>query len=953
MAQNKNDKSDLIKNAIEASIDFEALMDSTDFDSWLDSDTNEGLKKRGQEIAPFRKFKNNKRKLEQICKNMMKKGDKEFCNTKDKSLSDKHFIYPLFDAKLKRLNARISSEEKYYKESLLILSIALNNLQESDIDTKYWEILFYNDLSICYAGLENSSISRGYAEEAREIIEGEKNYKDFEKKFKSNTKVDFKKDEFVSSRLYDLYTVAVFNQAQAEKRSHMADEAEKNFKKIINYTYRQVRGENCLLNFNFYSAIGNLSDLYIDQGRGKEAIELLNIAIKSIDESDIRYWNAYLYIITALIDQCEYDSAKKLLLNKFIEKKESGLTLSKKHKVTSPGFKGMNHYARCQIEMVKNTLKAGVCYKKSELKEAKNFINENKNIIINERKQKGAETKAYKHLSDIYEILENDKKRNENLTKFLSMGEVDTIEEFVRREKMERWIDDCDDLNALESFSKIICNYINCNYINGGEEKKSMLSLLEEIKEKIIRECEDKGQLSRAEREVRKINEVLEEADEVKKVKYEKDFFNESSSDKEKSLTSYDIRKRLDRNEKEFDSVLFNRTEMSNDNLVEVIVLRRWNSFSPGLFAGNTGSLGGGYFLRINNKLSENDKKISHNIVIDPGYNFLQNFRSEKFRIDDIDTIIITHSHLDHCAELLPIMDLIYQINKRYEKYKNEQKRNKKRVSLCLSQGAYNKFSTYTIDPDWQKQLKDVIILENLPDKKWKLDDYGLTISAIPTLHMDLGGVKGIGLKIEINGNGGGKKAEFKNLCLGFTSDTPWDEKIKQAFKKCDLLCIHLGSIKYEEIGYTDDRYKEGKEREIPEKEKQKKFEEISAKSNHLLFFGTKDIIASCANKKNDLVIVGEFGEELKYGLRTELCKKLSAESGTCFPCDIGLYIAIEKNGIKKVRCGFCEEFVKPEEIRTFSYGREDAIHYICNTCDKTLSELQKHAIVEHRSTRH
>jgi len=111
----------------------------------------------------------------------------------------------------------------------------------------------------------------------------------------------------------------------------------------------------------------------------------------------------------------------------------------------------------------------------------------------------------------------------------------------------------------------------------------------------------------------------------------------------------------------------------------------------------------------VDNKIAENKVQMSEessdkkknveieNIVIDPGYNFLRNFRSEGFHVEDIDTIIVTHSHLDHCAELLPIMDLIYQFNKRYKDTSNEE-RQRKRVNLCLSQGAYKKFFSYIDD---------------------------------------------------------------------------------------------------------------------------------------------------------------------------------------------------------------------------------------------------------------
>ncbi len=513
---------------------------------------------------------------------------------------------------------------------------------------------------------------------------------------------------------------------------------------------------------------------------------------------------------------------------------------------------------------------------------------------------------------------------------------------------MGEWIEKCDDLIALESFTRQILKEIKDKGIGNYR------ILLGKIKDTITRECEDKYQLSRAERIVSKIDRILGIKDEIP---YPRDNYFKKWTHKEGYLTKNDIRKRLDLNEDEFDSVLFSRTEMRNKNhIVELIILRRWNSFSPGLYRGYTGSLGGGYVLRVNKKLmgeyyvegkEENEENEGiENIVIDPGYNFLQNFSKECFHINDIDTIIVTHSHLDHSAELLPIMDLIFQINKRYMYNTYEEPPKQKRVNLYLSQGAYKKFFSHIEDQDWKKQLKDVIILENLNDRECKPLKY-LTVSAKRTYHMDLGGVNSIGLKFKLNMKG------KNDLVLGYTGDTPWDPGIKNYFKGCDILCVHIGSIKYQEIGYSDKRYKPESEREI--KEKEKEFKEKYQDTNHLLYFGTEDIIRDCAKKEeNKLIIVSEWGEELKYGLRTDICKKLSQKTGIqCIPGDIGLYIGIDKQRTIRVRCNFCEEFVEPKEIETFSYGLEDALHYICQTCQNTLSELQKEVVIEHRITRH
>ena len=1041
------------------------------------TDSSKTLGDLGQCDDPFKDYEKNKKDLEYICR-IKDKGNEKYPKVGDKSSLERYLIYNLFYAKIKRLEARICSkkedEEKEYKEVLHKLLSALNalhNLEGDDTD-KRWLILLYNDLSICYAGLENSSMSRGYAEEARGIIEKEKSYKEFEKKWSASNSKNLKDIEgldFVSSKLYDLYTVALFNQALAERRSSLYTEAERNFKKIIEYAKRKTKDkkDNPLCNFNYYSALLNLSDLYMDLSRGREAIDLLHKVSKDkkiAKEKDIRYWKAYLYEIDALIDQSEYGEADSLL--KTFKKEETGFTLNEEHKVTSTGFKGLARYARCEMEKVKYTLKNN---EKSELKKAKKIIKASIKDI-RKRKQTGLEMKTYKHLSEIDKLLEEDDNPLEYFIKYLSDGEIDTLKKFAKNKQSDKWIRDCDDLDFLESFSEESCKYVNRDRKHLG---KSLHLIFGELITKIKRECAAKGQLSRAERIVKQMNEVLEGRTDVI---YREDIFPEERSldDKEltkegirkrldinekefdsifpeerslddKELTKEDIRKRLDINEKEFDSVLFNRSEIKEKRIVELIVLRRWNSFSPGLFRDSTGSLGGGYLLRIKkNSSKEKNKDESkgydvENIVIDPGYNFLRNFRSEGFYIGDIDTIIVTHSHLDHCAELLPIMDLIYQFNKRYGSTP-KRRRQKKRVNLCLSQGAYTKFSIFTNEA-WQEQLKDVIILENLDNGNYTPFD-GLTISAIKTHHMDLGGVNAIGLKIKIYEKDNNGKDKEK-LCLGFTSDTPSNPDIKKSLEGCDLLCVHLGSIKYQEIGYRDDRYnikgylfswdeipgndnerlikflKENLEikwvktakiekiegdktlrvytkenslslrlneeetkvnleigdskvneftvktengklniyltRKISSKtEQREEFNKTYATANHLFFFGTLEVIESCANKVEPLIIVSEFGEELKYGLRTDLCKKLSKETKfECLPSDIGLYIGIDEDGTKKVRCDFCDEFVKPDEIKTFSFGREDAIQYICQTCNNTLSELQKHAIIKHRVTRH
>ncbi len=635
MVEKQNDKNTLIDKAIDESIKFEKLMDQTDFDSWVEGDNSRDLEKLRQDPTPFKKFEENIKNLKGYCNGIITN------ESKNKSSLERDTVHDLFNAKIKRVKARKCSNkedgEGKYKEALYLLLSALNRLQlhkENSIDNRWW-ILLYNDLSICYAGLDNSSMSRAYAEEARKIIEEEKSYKKFEQKFgtdNSTAMAGIANDEFVTTKLYVLYTVAIYNQAVAEKRSDFYSNAEKNFMRIIKYAEKIKKGDSPLRNFNYYSALLNLSDLYMDLSRGKEAIEHLDKALDELDvekEDDIRFWNIYLAKINARIDQSEYKKAE-YLLDKIILTTGNEFTLNEKHRITSTGFKGLNCFVRCTIENARDGLKINYNKTEDELKQAEKFINENK-ITMKDRDPGGSGLKVYKQLSEIYIILnqdekdkdkvsENDEKIINYLIKFISRDQAD-LEDFTQDPKiMGDWVDKCDDLDILENFADQVIKGIP-DKPDELEEKKYR-DLLGKIKKKIIEEGENKGQSARAERIARRINVVIEKeyAESLSNLlkKIEKKIIKKGENNcqpakvariarkiiaaiKEKNNEEFpsqliyeDICKRLDINEQEFDRVLFERSEIEGNHIAEVIILRRWNSYSPGLFQESKGSLGGG-----------------------------------------------------------------------------------------------------------------------------------------------------------------------------------------------------------------------------------------------------------------------------------------------------------------------------------------------------------------------
>ena len=82
-------------------------------------------------------------------------------------------------------------------------------------------------------------------------------------------------------------------------------------------------------------------------------------------------------------------------------------------------------------------------------------------------------------------------------------------------------------------------------------------------------------------------------------------------------------------------------------------VLRRWNSYTPIVADDYHISKGGGYYLKAG----------GYGIVIDPGFNFIDNFKGAKHKFHEIDVVIISHAHNDHTADLESILTLLYKYN--------------------------------------------------------------------------------------------------------------------------------------------------------------------------------------------------------------------------------------------------------------------------------------------------
>ncbi|MBU4184871.1 MAG: GDP-mannose 4,6-dehydratase, partial [Proteobacteria bacterium] len=152
------------------------------------------------------------------------------------------------------------------------------------------------------------------------------------------------------------------------------------------------------------------------------------------------------------------------------------------------------------------------------------------------------------------------------------------------------------------------------------------------------------------------------------------------------------------------DHLIYKSCRPSLQNCYGLTVLRRWQSFTPALSSGSeVGEKGGGYFVYKTNDKGE----IEEGIVVDPGFNFLENFFDEGFSIRDINAILLTHSHRDHSSDLMSIITLVHEMNKRGKRVFKKQWKNTKLV-LFMTEGCYYKYEKQ-IGHESIKSFRDII----------------------------------------------------------------------------------------------------------------------------------------------------------------------------------------------------------------------------------------------------
>jgi hypothetical protein len=790
----------LIIDAIGASLKFEKVMDSIDFNSYLPGDRNNNNIKGSQ---LYMNYRNMVQEASNICKVIIQDRDipeeikhKDYQPQSKEKDNDKigfYLIYHLFKAKRIRIKAnrqiKREKEEKYYmisthnlhkafdhipipKENLYYFQKGISSLE----DYNWIKVLYYNELAICYSGLAKSSMSLGYAEESiylLEILYPElKNLEDQFDKFIDKAKDKEKILHPSDSDIIKLYTFALYNKGEAKKLLHEEDSALKTFRRIVEI-YKKSKTKKIEASLSDYnSALLHEAEIFNNMGRGKEAKDLLEIV--KVDECSSQYIERELELASVYIDMKEYEKAWKVLIQ-FESDQWKHTSAKRKAKICL--FRLLNEYRKNRPEDFQKTYKSteygaikkrnlsGVtCDKKTkkvrinllaEQKDKKALIaidGENEDLIIGlwkqlhpvrevseeikaikkrypqfkrdakeilikaiERHDMGGFKKACTNLAEYYRYAEED---SERALKCFYLYLFESHEEILANDfcKITRdWLKTSSLDDLLQKYTEY---HLNTNigridddrylgdffkvYINEDTSKlktNSSFDLQKEtvtkLKERLIYIYYQEGKDSKLEqieidfeRFMEKFNPVLDI-----KEKEEAEVFIENSffKNKQRGMQVESIASKMKQNTEEFIKNVVGRSKIlveSNGEMQGTLsVLRRWNSFTPTLRSSINQSKGGGYFLRFyyNNE--------SFGIVIDPGYDFLENFFSQGFKIGDIDLVLVSHAHHDHTDNLAAILSLFHEMNGKLGKYHHQKEVNKKNPTLLLSLGVFEHYN--------------------------------------------------------------------------------------------------------------------------------------------------------------------------------------------------------------------------------------------------------------------
>lgn len=417
---------------------------------------------------------------------------------------------------------------------------------------------------------------------------------------------------------------------------------------------------------------------------------------------------------------------------------------------------------------------------------------------------------------------------------------------------------------------------------------------------------------------------------------------------------------------------------------IHFLGLQRWNSISPaeGL------SLGGGYLLYRTTK----EGVVDLGIAIDPGFDFIRNLFHCGFSLADIDVILLSHAHLDHVRDFESIISLLKELDGR--------KGESRRINVILTLGTYRRLEHIFLNPTLRRYVEPLVIdiekdidlqyFENLgeessdtrfifspfspkPDKIRNIwmtklpngtlipETKDLAIWPTRAYHDDYTKWSdSFGFKIRLPAGD-----ERSCLVFGYTGDTKWvgdplypseqagyhPDGVAKQYLDCDILLIHLGSL----IDHRNGHHFFPDPPSTKKKLRERCVDLVRDKNHPYLpgLIGFLNRIWETDRSKPSLLLLGEFGEELRGQIRTDLVQRLrevyrsKGINREILPVDIGLDVACtsldeDEKGAKTFKfefwCVQCSRYHSIQRVSYQHFGQDEALFYLCRTCKRTTS---------------
>ena len=247
-------------------------------------------------------------------------------------------------------------------------------------------------------------------------------------------------------------------------------------------------------------------------------------------------------------------------------------------------------------------------------------------------------------------------------------------------------------------------------------------------------------------------------------------------------------------------------------------------------------------------------------------------------------------------------------------------------------------------------------------DDKTDSDSFGFMVELVENVRDESSGDSGHEVKLAF-GYTGDTKWVYPNMPdpieKGNSKDKREGRKIKdiaEQYYNCDVLLVHLGSL----IDRDDDGELSFAQYNQCDTKTGNRYrcEELVREKDHPYLVGMLRLLSSlykslskAENKGMPLVLVGEFGEELRGTIRTDFIQRLQGiyKNKLAFlPVDVGMNVYLHRKGDEqdksggnrcacRVWCVQCDHFVNIDDADFELYGTDHALYCVCKTCRKAI----------------